>query len=219
MVIPAFRARSTIGPIVQAVISQGLPVIVVDDASGDGTAEEAQNAGASCIARSVNGGKGAALRDGFSAALEKDFDWILLMDADGQHLPGEIHRFLEAAAGGSADLVLGNRMENPKRMPFERRLTNRFMSWMLSRIAGQRIPDTQCGFRLIAADALKRIRLVSERFEIDSELAVEAAWAGCRIVSIPVSSVYRRHLSFIQPLRDTFRFLRFLWSLSRERRR
>lgn len=215
MVIPAFQAEATIGPLVDAILAQGLPVMVVDDASSDATTQEALARGIYLIRRSTNGGKGAALREGFSEALQKGFDWVLTLDADGQHLPSEIPRFLELK--GSLDLVIGNRMTDPKGMPWERRWTNRWMSRFLSRVAGQMIPDTQCGFRLIWRPVLERVRLASERFEIDSELVVRTAWAGFRIGSVPISSVYRRRLSFIRPLRDTVRFFRLLRFLRRER--
>ncbi len=218
VVIPAFEAQSTLRPLVEAVLAQGLAVIVVDDASQDATGAEAKDAGAKVVRRSINGGKGMALREGLFLAVQEGYPWILTMDADGQHLPVEIPRFLEAAAQGNADLILGNRMEDPKGMPLDRRLTNGFMSWLLSRVSGQQIPDTQCGFRLISRRVLEKVRLRTERFEIESELVVKAAWAGFRIQSIPVSSVYSNSFSFIRPLRDTIRFLRFLRSLRRDRR-
>jgi len=139
------------------------------------------------------------------------------MDADGQHLPNEIPTFLEAAVHGKGDLILGDRMGDPKGMPLGRRGTNWLMSLLLSRVAGRRIPDTQCGFRLLSKRVLEGLDLVSERFEIESELVVKAAWAGYGIHSVSVSSVYGRSSSFIHPVRDTFRFLRFLLRLKRPR--
>ncbi|MBI3614910.1 MAG: glycosyltransferase family 2 protein [Candidatus Omnitrophica bacterium] len=218
VLIPAYQAQAMIGSLVGQAAAQGLPVIVVDDASSDQTSQRAEESGARVIRRQVNGGKGRALREGLEHALKAGYDWILTMDADGQHLPSEIPRFLEAAAQGSADLILGNRMENPKGMPLDRRLTNWLMSRILSSVAGQRFPDTQCGFRLIGRRVLEQVDLDRDRFEIESELLVKSAWAGARIVSIPVSSVYDRNTSFIRPGRDTLRFFRFLFGLWKSRR-
>jgi len=215
VVIPAYQAEQTISAVVKAVIAQGLPVIVVDDASRDKTALVAHEAGARVIRRQVNGGKGTAVREGLQAALEQRCQWVLTMDADGQHLPAEIPRFLEEAAKGEAQIVLGNRMWHPKGMPLERRFTNWFLSAILSQIVNQRIPDTQCGFRMIFRGVLERSGLSANRFEIESELVVKGVWAGFRQVSIPVSSVYRHRLSFIHPVGDTIRFFRFLFSLRR----
>jgi len=216
VVIPAYQARQTIRPLVKEIRVLGFSVIVVDDASTDGTAEEAEAAGASILRRSLNGGKGAALRDGISAALQRGCDWVLALDADGQHLASEIPLLLKEAERSGADLLVGNRMERPRGMPLDRRLTNRFMSFLISRLAGQRVPDTQCGFRMIRRRVLETVRLTCDRFEVESEMIVRSAWAGFRIVSVPVSSVYRRQISFIRPIRDTVRFLRFLWQLKRE---
>ena len=215
MVIPAYQAESTIGLLVEAVRRQGLEVIVVDDASPDATAEKAGKAGASVIVRSSNGGKGVALRQGLEQACRGRFHWFLTMDADGQHLAREIPLFLREAASGHADIIIGNRMRNPRGMPFLRFATNRFMSWLLSRITHQNVPDTQCGFRIVSRAVLEKVELSADRFEIDSEFVVKAAWAGFRIVFISVSSVYRREPSFIRPFRDTVRFFRFIRSLKR----
>jgi len=217
VVMPAFQAQATIHPLIEAIRSQGLPVIVVDDASTDHTAAEAKRAGAFVIVLAANGGKGVALRKGFAHALQEGFDWVLTMDADGQHLASEIPLFLQAALRGNSDLIIGNRMWSPRGMPFERRMTNWLMSCALSRFAGQQVPDTQCGFRLISRRLLEQLELFSDRFEVDSELVVKSAWVGCRITSIPISSIYRRNLSFIRPLRDTFRFFRLLEKLRRDR--
>jgi len=215
VVIPAYQAEQAVGSVVEAVVSQGLRVIVVDDASRDKTALVAQEAGARVIRRQVNGGKGVAVREGLQAALEQGYRWVLTMDADGQHLPTEIPYFLEMAARGEADMILGDRMWNPKGMPPERRFTNWFLSLILSRVVGQQIPDTQCGFRMVSRRVLEQLDLSADRFEIESELVVKGVRAGFRQVSVPVSSVYRHSSSFIHPLGDTIRFFRFLFSVRR----
>ena len=236
VVIPAYQASKTIGPLIAAIKKFKLPVIVVDDASDDGTAEAAEAAGASVIRRRINGGKGAALREGIPAALRMGCEWLLMLDADGQHLVSEIPLFLDEARKGGADLLIGNRMGRPRRtnaaalprqqgwcrlgrprgMPLDRWLTNLVMSRILSRVAGQEVPDTQCGFRMIRREVLEKVRISSNRFEVESEMVVRAARAGFRIASVPVSSVYRRQISFIRPLRDTVRFFRFLCRLKKE---
>ena len=219
VVIPAYEAKATIGRLAAEIRAQGLPVIVVDDASSDGTAEAAEIAGACVIRRRTNGGKGAAFREGAAAALRGDFDWILTMDADGQHLPSEIPLFLNKARQTGADLLIGNRMDRPRGMPLDRWFTNFGMSALLSCVAGQSVPDTQCGFRLIRRRVLETIQLNCDRFEVESEMIVRAAWAGFKVASVPVTSVYRRQISFIRPIQDTVRFIQFLWRLKREQPR
>ena len=213
VLIPAYQAGKTIGPLVREVRALGLPVVVVDDASSDATAQRAQESGAQVIRRSANGGKGVALREGFSVIFRSGVDWIVTMDADGQHLASEIPLLLQETVRGRSDIVIGNRMEDPRGMPLERRLTNRTMSWLISRLAGQRVPDTQCGFRAISRRVLESVTLVSGHFEIESELVLRGARAGFRISSVPISSVYQQQMSFIRPLQDTLRFLKLLRSL------
>lgn len=218
VIIPAYQAERTVRRVVQLVGLYGLPVLVVDDASSDATALEARAAGARVLTLPINRGKGNALRRGFELALREGHDWVLTLDADGQHLPSEIPHFLEVAGLGHHDLILGNRMGAPAAMPWDRRLTNRFMSWLISRITRRWIPDSQCGFRMISARVLRGVELTADRYEIETELAVKAVWAGFRTASIPVSSIYRRETSFIRPLRDTVRFLLLLRTLRRWRR-
>ncbi len=237
VVIPAYQAKPAIGRLVAAVKQMGLPVIVVDDASNDGTAKAAEAEGARVIRRPANGGKGAALRDGIPAALQMGCDWVLTLDADGQHLVSEIPLFLREALRGGADLLIGNRMGRPRRtcdaalprqrgwyrlgcprgMPLDRWVTNRVMSRIISRVAGQEVPDTQCGFRMVHRRVMEKVRLTCDRFEVETELVIRAARSGFRIASVPVSSVYRRQISFVRPLRDTVRFFLFLARLKSEK--
>ncbi|MDO8729623.1 MAG: glycosyltransferase family 2 protein [Candidatus Omnitrophota bacterium] len=216
--IPAYQASAAIGRVVADVKKMGLSVIVVDDASNDGTAKAAEAEGARVIRRPANGGKGAALRDGIPAALQMGCDWVLTLDADGQHLVSEIPLFLREAERGGADLLVGNRMGRPRGMPLDRWVTNLIMSRIISKVAGQKVLDTQCGFRMIHCRVMEKVRLTCDRFEVETEMVIRAAWAGFRIASVPVSSVYRRQISFIRPLRDTLRFFLLLSRLRKEKR-
>ncbi len=213
MLIPAYQAESTIGALVRSLRDLRIPVIVVDDASTDRTVQRATEAGACVIRRPVNGGKGAALKTGIAEALkEPSTQWVLMMDADRQHLPEDIPLFFqERLRRTEADLFIGDRMHAPEGMPLDRQWTNRFMSALLSFYSGQHIPDSQCGFRLASRRLLERVRLRSNHFEIESELILRAARAGFRIASVPVRCVYpSERVSFILPFLDTLRFLRLL---------
>jgi glycosyltransferase involved in cell wall biosynthesis len=186
---------------------------VVDDCSVDGGGARASAAGAHVITHSANRGKGRALVSGFRYALEQRYDAVVTMDGDGQHDPGDLSRLL--AAGDSADLVVGTRMGNASGMPFVRWVTNRVMSAILSRFCRVRIPDSQCGYRLIRCDLLRRLRFASSGYDSESEILIRAARVGARIASVPIRVIYGDQRSYIRPLRDTVRFLRLLWSLRR----
>ncbi len=210
ILIPAYNEEKRIAGLVRRVESMGYPILVVDDGSRDGTARLLKELGVPYVTQEINRGKGAALRKGFEVFLKSQGQALIMMDSDGQHDPGELEFFVRAISGTEADLVVGNRMTDPKSMPLVRRITNRFMSWMLSCAIGQAVPDSQCGYRAIRAEALKKLELHTDHFEIESEMLLEAGRQGLRIRSIPVRSVYEGGVSHIDPVRDTYRFFKFL---------
>jgi glycosyltransferase involved in cell wall biosynthesis len=211
VVIPAFREEARINPVVRAVRERGCDVVVVDDGSDDRTAEVARQAGAAVVVHPQNQGKGVALNSGFQYAVERHYDGVITMDADGQHDPDEIPKFLEAYVRTGIPVLIGNRMANAEAMPRIRRWTNRFMSWMLSRAMGQYIPDTQCGYRFYRCDVLPFITAHSERFAAESEILLHVAGRGIRIDSVRISTIYGDEKSRINPLVDTVRFFSMLW--------
>ena len=173
--------------------------MVVDDGSTDATAAEASRAGAEVIQHPHNSGKGAAIKTGLLAlATRPTIRYILLLDADGQHLPEEIPRFLDAGAGSA--MILGNRFGGARTMPMIRKATNRFMSWQISRICGQTIPDTQCGFRMLRTDLIPLLSCQSDHFDYETEMLIVAARLGHRIDSVPVSTIYGAEKSKIHPV-------------------
>lgn len=209
-IIPTYNEAKAIGDLVKKIKQLGYNILVIDDGSHDRTADIAKNAGAEVIVNPANCGKGFSLRQGFQYALNNNFEAVAIMDGDGQHDPDDLRYFLEKAKENNSGIIIGNRMLNPKNMPLIRRLTNRLMSWVVSCLSGQKIPDSQCGFRLIKSEVLRNIKLFSCRYEIESEMLIAAGKAGYKIVSIPVKSIYQDELSYINPLIDTIRFLRLI---------
>lgn len=210
VVIPTYNEADTIADIIRRIQTLGIPVVIVDDGSVDGTAGIARMQGAYVITKEKNEGKGAALITGFTYVLHNDFNGVITMDGDGQHLPEEIPVFLRYAHNSAADIIVGNRMKKKKSMPFVRYLTNHFTSWLISRIAGKRIPDTQCGFRFIRRSVLENILLETKNFEIESEMLIKAARMGYSIESVGIKTVYGNEKSRINPLVDTIRFFRYV---------
>ena len=210
VIIPAYNEELKVSHLVREVRSRGFLVLVADDGSTDATAAKAKQAGAEVLVTAFNQGKGSALRRGFDWFLKKNCAAAIVMDSDGQHDPKELDLFLEAISQEGAQVVVGNRLDDPKGMPWIRRATNRFMSWVISSIVKQNIPDSQCGYRAMTRDVLQKIELKTERFEIESEILLEAARQGFKITSIPICCVYRNETSHINPFRDTIRFFSFL---------
>ena len=164
VVIPAYQEEGRIGETVRRVLRHCRNVVVVDDGCTDQTAEEAEKAGATVIRQGVNRGKGAALQTGFQYAQDRKFDFLINLDGDGQHDPDDIPRFIEAFQKSGTPVLTGDRMYDTASMPFVRRMTSRFMSWLLSRAMGQRVTDTQSGYRLYRTDVLPLAKAESGRF-------------------------------------------------------
>jgi glycosyltransferase involved in cell wall biosynthesis len=211
VVVPTYNESGAIAAVLAQIRKQGLDVVVVDDGSSDGTAGIAERSGAVVLRNNRNEGKGASLAKGFRYCLAKDFDAVITMDGDGQHLPEDSAQFLHQARVSEADIFIGTRMSKTQHMPTVRFLTNRFMSWVISQVTGQNIPDTQCGFRLIRRRILEKLSLKSRKYEIESEMLIQAARLGAKIESVPIETVYAGQKSRINPLIDAWRFLRFIF--------
>jgi glycosyltransferase involved in cell wall biosynthesis len=209
-VIPAYQEERHIGEVVLRTRAQLGHVLVVDDGSTDRTAEHARVAGADVIVHPQNRGKGETIRTGLRHWLEQQMDFVIVLDADGQHRPEEIDRFLVLAASDDVALVLGNRMNDVARMPPLRRTVNRFMSKMISNVCGQEIPDTQCGFRMMSRRVIPELLCGAPRFDYETEMLIVVSRKGFRIDSVPISTVYSDEVSSIHPVRDTLRFFKLM---------
>ncbi len=213
VLIPAYNAAASLPGVIGGVQPYVPPqdVLVVDDGSSDGTRAAAERAGVHVVSHPVNRGKGAALKTGFSWALDRGYEAVITMDADGQHDPESVPDFIRKWKESGADLVVGSRMADRRGMPLERVCSNTLTSWVISRRAGQRIEDSQSGYRLIAAEVLRRVSLETDGYEMESELLIKAARSGFQVTSVPIRTVYADETSFIHPLRDTGRFIALVW--------
>jgi glycosyltransferase involved in cell wall biosynthesis len=207
--IPAFQAGASVGDVIRRT-QQVLPeVLVVDDGSSDATAEAARAAGAELVAHPVNRGKGAALVTAFRTLFARGCDAVVTLDADGQHLPEEIPKLLEAGRAG-ADLVLGTRDHLFAEMVAARRVANRLSSWAISWAAGQSLSDVQTGFRLYTRRLVEATGFPETRFDAESAVVVRASRRGFRIVTVPVRLGFAdgRTTSHYRPLVDSLRIAR-----------
>jgi len=208
--IPAYREEKHIFEVAKRALAQLDHVVILDDGSPDATAAKAREAGAEVIVHEVNRGKGAAIKTGLKALTDRGFQYIQILDGDGQHLPEEIPRFLEEANRSQSHIILGNRMSDVEEMPFVRKMTNRFMSWQISHVCHQAIPDSQCGFRMIHRDLAPSLFCETDAFDYETEMLLIAARAGFKISAVPVSTVYGEEKSKIRPIRDTIRFYKLM---------
>ena len=212
VLIPAYNEEKRVGAVVREVLEYCPDVIVVDDGSPDDTDKVAAEAGAIVLEHVHNQGKGAALQTGFDYAREHGYDLAITLDADGQHAPSDIPAFLQAYERTHSPVLVGNRMGDVAAMPRLRRFVNRFMSDLLSRVMGQHVPDSQCGFRLYHRSAFPAgpYDAHSQRYAAESEILLRLALQGRKIGAVTIQTIYGDEKSKVRPLADTLRFFRML---------
>jgi glycosyltransferase involved in cell wall biosynthesis len=216
VIIPALNAQRTLPQVVVDTRAQHEPVLVIDDGSSDDTGAVARAVGATVLRHEVNRGKGGALKTGFAWALANGFDGVITLDADGQHLPSEIPKFIAAREATGADLIIGGRSHLFGDMLPRRRNANRFSAWCIAKASGAAITDSQSGFRFYSATLLRALTLRTNGFDLESEVIVLAGKRGLKIVTIPIELGFVNGIatSHYKPLQDT---LRIAWTVVRTR--
>lgn len=216
VVIPALNAERTIDDVIRGCLEATSEILLIDDGCTDRTADVAKDAGAVVVSHGVNRGKGAALKTGFSYALKRGYGAVITLDADGQHLPREIPKFLAARATTQADLIIGGRAHLFHQMLPRRRMANRFSAWSIGGLSGTGVTDSQSGFRLYSANLLLKARLRTDGFDLESEVIVRAGRDGFKVVTIPIDLGFVDGLStsHYKPVADT---LRIFWTVTRAR--
>lgn len=192
--IPAYNEEIGIGSVVLAAADHADRVLVVDDGSTDRTARIARRAGATVIRHDSNRGKGAAIRSIFEFAGEIDCSVLVVLDGDGQHLPGQIPSVASPIVEERADVVIGNRhdMEGGDReTPLYRQIGQRTLDWFTQFSTGATVRDTQSGFRAFSTDAIESITPETDGMGVESEIIHAAMSNGLRIEEVPIDVRYQ----------------------------
>lgn len=215
VIIPAYNAADTLECLLSKVAGYVnlSDVTVVNDGSNDATALIMGKFPIRSLAHIANCGKGRALKTGFAQTLSLGYDAVITLDADGQHPPEYIPQLIQTAQK-RFDIVIGSRRRQFDRMSLARFLSNNITTVVVSLLAGRYIQDSQCGYRLIRREVLEKIELISDGYQLESELLIKAGRMGFSIGHLPVD-VRSSGTSHIRHLADTIKFfimaLKALW--------
>lgn len=208
VIVPTFNNDKTLERVLTGVLtfSNGNDVIVVNDGSTDNTdavLEKFRNR-IILLKNEKNQGKGFSLRKGFAEAISRGFKNAITIDSDGQHYPDDISVMIENAQLHPGALLMGSRNMNQENVPGKSSLGNKFSNFWFWIETGQKLPDTQTGFRLYPLDELKHISLFTRKFETEIEVIVRLAWRDVKIIAVPVKVLYDpdERVSHFRPFRD-----------------
>lgn len=187
IIIPAYNEGKKISAVVAKAKLINQEVVVVDDGSSDDTSRQAREAGAQVLRHQVNLGKGAALKTGCDYALSQGAARMVVMDADGQHRPEDIPKFLSALSEN--EIVFGAR-EIPKSMPSVFKFGNGVINYTLKILYGLKIEDSQCGFRAFRAETYPRIKWEAQDYYVETEMLIKAGKNKLKHATIPIETIY-----------------------------
>jgi len=219
IIIPAFNAADTISDLIKVIHKLNLPlkIFVVDDGSTDCTFDNAKAfQQVSVYKHDFNRGKGEAIKTGIKEARSGGFKYAIFIDADLQHDPLKIGKFIDIREKEGSDIVLGIRSFFKTAMPFHRILSNSITSFMISLRTGCRVHDSQCGYRLVKISKVPIENLKESGFQFESEFLIKMLSSELKYCEIPIPTIYNISASSINNLMDTLRFIRlylksYLW--------
>lgn len=209
-VIPTYQNAKTLLQVVADVHRVVDTVFVVDDGSNDGTAALLDKATGNerpekVLTHPKNCGKGAALKTGLTYARQQGIRYAVTLDADGQHRADDIPALLKAVEEEPDALAIGSRGLQHENMPAKSTFANRFSNFWFALQTLQRLPDTQSGLRIYPLRRLHGLRWMSARYEAELTLLVFSAWAGVKLLPVPVSVYYPprdQRVTHFRPGRD-----------------
>ena len=190
-IVPAWNEAGSITRVVEEIetVDPGIAVVVVDDASTDGTAAAAVAAGAVVVRLPFNVGIGGAVQTGLRYALAEGYELAVRLDGDGQHDPAEIPKILAPVESGEADLVIGSRFVDPGgsyRPPFARRMGIRVFARLVSVLGGQHVTDTTSGFVALNRTGIELFATEYPHDYPEVEATLVALRSGLRLAQVQV---------------------------------
>lgn len=215
--MPAYNEEKYIGSMVLKVRQYAGEILVIDDGSTDRTAEIAKLAGATVIRHKKNSGKGTAVQEILAEAIKKSIDILVILDADSQHNPEEIPALIKPIQEGY-DLVIGSRRQQAQKTPRYRRLGQKVLSYMTHFLTREYGEDTESGFRALSRKAISELQLREKGFAIETEMIANATDKGLKVTHVPISNIYTKDGSTLNPVRHGFGVLLRILTMISERR-
>lgn len=205
VVVPTYNNAGTIATVIEQVRQYSDHVLVVNDGSTDATAEIINSLDVEHISYAHNRGKGYAIRSSFKYARENGYNYVLTIDSDGQHYASDIASFANEIASNPDSLIIGARNLNADNMPSKNTFANKFSNFWYKVETGNKLSDTQSGFRLYPIRKIGDMHFFSNRYEFEVEVIVRAAWKGVNVYNIPIQVYYppiEERVSHFKPLKD-----------------
>jgi polyprenyl-phospho-N-acetylgalactosaminyl synthase len=209
--MPAYNEAKVISRVIEGILSEGFDdILVVDDSSADSTYETALLAGAKVIRHPINRGPGAATATIIEYSRRNQYDFVIILDSDGQHDPKDIRKLL--SVNETVDVVIGSRYINRSNMPLSRRLANFIGSIVTFIFFGLYIRDSQSGFKRLSRKAVMAMSIRFDGFEFCSEMVGEIKRKRLSWKEVPISVIYTRHSrskgqSIMNGIRMVIRFI------------
>ena len=216
VVIPVYNHERTVADVAYRTLALDMPVVVVDDGSTDTTYERIKDiAGIRILRHRSNRGKGAALMTGFWQA-EKTSDWVITLDADGQHDPRDAAALVAAIPRDKRPIVIGNRQGMlAAEAPWTSRFGREFSNFWVCMAGGPALTDSQSGFRIYPLPECLHLGVESRRFQFEVEVLAKANWNRIPVIEAPISVSYRPGTTRISHFHPFFDFLRNFGVFSR----
>lgn len=209
VVIPVYNNHTTVRAVALAARQELPHVVVVDDGSTDtDVAALFRDTDIAVLRHTVNQGKGQAILTGLRHVREQGGKFMITLDADGQHLPADIPKFLPILESEPATLVIGARRMNAPNVPGSSRFGMHFSDFWLRLETGMAMRDTQSGFRAYPVDLVSQLSCASRHYDFEVEILARAAWAGLKVKSVDVNVVYGepgQRISHFRPFLDNLR--------------
>jgi len=212
VVIPAYNEEATIGDVAARALQYCEQVIVVNDCSSDSTAEQLEGIPVTVLKNPYNLGKGKSIRLGAEQAMLMGADAVITLDGDGQHRPEDIPLLVDKLATNPDKIVIAARLRDRWAAPPLRQFANHFADFWISWAAGQRIQDSQSGFRLYPAGVFHRCTTASSGFVFESEILIDAARQGFTSVFVVIDTLYHENgrPSHYRPTADTLAIVKMV---------